>query len=343
MEKRYFLTRHSIKPKGEDIESELYRGISKKGVELARSSARNIFDYIEKSPNGAVIFLGGVSDEVRTKSTAEVYGNELKKILSGRKDYVVITKEDIPKGRGYTWMAKQVEKIINSNPDKKIVLDIPIFLKEFSPQKESKNQGGWYNKSGKPTAYLIKLIEKHKGNEYDMMKDWITNKGRSGELIGPNPLDVAKSYEKGLGRLERFVKKYAGDRPVVNGIIGHNLNADCYLTYILGGGKVDLATFEKMSRGKGLLKETEMALIEITPDITTLTYRNQEHKAKKDLEQKVSSVVAVGGILGSLFFLSSGVTGNAIGSLSNSSGSSIGIVLLLVGIASAFFYFKNKK
>jgi len=63
---------------------------------------------------------------------------------------------------------------------------------------------------------------------------------------------------------------------------------------------------------------------------------------KKKLEQIVSTVVAVGGFLGSLFFLGSNVTGNAIGNLSKNSGSGIGIILFLIGLAGVFFYFRKK-
>ncbi|MBU3913704.1 MAG: hypothetical protein KKE50_06445 [Nanoarchaeota archaeon] len=62
-----------------------------------------------------------------------------------------------------------------------------------------------------------------------------------------------------------------------------------------------------------------------------------------NLEQKVSSVVAIGGLLSSFFFLGSSVTGNAIGSLGKSSGSWLGLVLFLVGIAGVFWYFRSKK
>lgn len=69
----------------------------------------------------------------------------------------------------------------------------------------------------------------------------------------------------------------------------------------------------------------------------------KELEKKKKLEQIVSGVVGVGGVLGSLFFLGSGVTGNAIGNISQSSSSWIGIVLFLVGMAGALFYFRIKK
>ena len=64
---------------------------------------------------------------------------------------------------------------------------------------------------------------------------------------------------------------------------------------------------------------------------------------QKSLEQKVSSVIAIGGLLSSFFLLGSSVTGNAIGNLGKSSGSWLGIGLFLVGIAGVFWYFRSKK
>jgi hypothetical protein len=48
------------------------------------------------------------------------------------------------------------------------------------------------------------------------------------------------------------------------------------------------------------------------------------------------------GLLGGLFFLSSNLTGNVIGNMTNSTSNWIGGVLFLVGIIGAFIYFKNK-
>jgi hypothetical protein len=69
----------------------------------------------------------------------------------------------------------------------------------------------------------------------------------------------------------------------------------------------------------------------------------QEAQKKKSLEQRVSSVVAIAGLVSSFFFLGSSITGNAIGNISRSSGSWLGICLFLVGIAGALFWFRSKK
>jgi len=48
-------------------------------------------------------------------------------------------------------------------------------------------------------------------------------------------------------------------------------------------------------------------------------------------------------LLGSLLFLSPSITGNAIGNMAQTTTSSTGIILFVLGIAVAFVYFKSKK
>ncbi len=57
----------------------------------------------------------------------------------------------------------------------------------------------------------------------------------------------------------------------------------------------------------------------------------------------VPMVVAIGGILGSIFFFSNKLTGNAIADLSSQNSSIFGGVLFFIGILGILFYFKNKK
>ncbi len=68
-----------------------------------------------------------------------------------------------------------------------------------------------------------------------------------------------------------------------------------------------------------------------------------EIEKKKSLEQKVSSVVAIAGIVSSLFFISSNVTGNAIANISFQNSSFLGAGLLVVGLVAGFFWVKSRK
>jgi len=65
-------------------------------------------------------------------------------------------------------------------------------------------------------------------------------------------------------------------------------------------------------------------------------------EGNNNLEQKVSSVIAITGLFSSMFFLGAEVTGNVVGSLSKISGNIIGLVLFIVGILAAVFYFRRR-
>lgn len=70
--------------------------------------------------------------------------------------------------------------------------------------------------------------------------------------------------------------------------------------------------------------------------------QSQGHK-KNSLEHRVTSAIAVLGFAGSLLFLSSNITGNAIADLSVKTSSSIGIVLFAIALISGFFWLRNRK
>jgi hypothetical protein len=70
--------------------------------------------------------------------------------------------------------------------------------------------------------------------------------------------------------------------------------------------------------------------------------QKKENSPLGGLEKTVATVSIIA-LVGSIFFIGSSVTGNAIGNIGRSSGSWIGIGLLLVGIAGALVYFRSKK
>jgi len=57
-----FFSRHSVKPRGEDLESSALAGISEKGVELAKERAQEILSNSERLENGTIMFIGGASE-----------------------------------------------------------------------------------------------------------------------------------------------------------------------------------------------------------------------------------------------------------------------------------------
>ena len=346
---RAFITRHSIKPKGEDKESSLYPGISESGVKLARERARDISGLAEKSESNSVIFIGGATDLIRTKSTARVYGDELKELLKDRKDYIVITSQDIDTKKYGARRIREIVATIKANPYKKVIIDYPLLLSGLSPVKN-----GITDKKGSPTPYFTKLLEKHNNNLYKAIEDWIENKGKLGDLQGPDPAIVAKNYSKAIEKLESFVKKYVGDRPVTTGLVGHGGEMDVFLTYLAGGGKIDVPAFERIAKESGLIKETELVYINFNPGEKTATFSYHgknyvlEHKGTKkpklsELEAKVSVAAAILSFLFSIFFLSSSFTGFTVANLTQITSNWIGAILFITGIIASYLYFKAKK
>lgn len=60
-------------------------------------------------------------------------------------------------------------------------------------------------------------------------------------------------------------------------------------------------------------------------------------KRTSNLETKAFAAASIIGIFGGLFFLSSNITGNVVGSLTNSTSNIVGAVLLVLGIIGSFF------
>jgi hypothetical protein len=269
-QEKFFVTRHSKKPKGEDIESSDYPGISEKGVELAKERAQEIESFLEQQDTGTVMFIGGGSEIARTKSTAEAYGDAVKELSKEKKDILVITKDEIISEGAPTGYTKAIEKIVEKiklNPDKKVVVDYPLFLKELSPAR-------WFDEKGNLSPYAAELLKRNNDDEYETTKDWIRTGGQIENLQGPNPSTVAEGYKKALLRLQEFAKQFIGDRSLVVGVVGHSMDIDVFATQ-LAKGKIDVQGFEEVTRGQ-LVKETEMATIKMDKDKITLSYRNQD-------------------------------------------------------------------
>jgi len=280
-EKQVFISRHTEKVKDGKIESKEYPGITEKGVDIAKETAKKeILELIEQSEHGSVIFIGGATEQVRTKSTAEVYGDELKEELKNREDeFLVITRKDIQekaKGKGYTETVKQIVEALNMNQDKKVVIDFPMFLKDFSMERL-----GMIDKQGNPKPYLNNLNKMNNDDDHASAKDWIQNKGEIGDLKGSNPEETVKGYEKAIERLEEFAKKHIGDRPLVIGMVGHCWDIEAYMTYLLNHGQVDVEGFEKITKGK-IIDNAELTKIKIGPNKTTVSYRGEDFVVEKE-------------------------------------------------------------
>ncbi|MFH1956678.1 MAG: hypothetical protein ABIJ28_03465 [Patescibacteria group bacterium] len=247
-----FFTRHSIRPKEGDQESPDFEGVSEKGVELAKQRAREILESLEQSENGTIMFIGGTSEIVRTKSTAVIYGNEMRNIVSEQKrdDVLVFVPEDLENIEGYSNKVDYLVKQITANPEKKIIIDFPLFIKEFS------FVGDFTTEEGKWTQYTREMLKRSGGDSERFLKDWLDNQGVIGDLEGPNPKEIAEKQLAGLNRLREFVEKYISGRPLIIGSVGHSWSLDALAVYLANKGEVTAEAFDKMKAK--MIGDTEM-------------------------------------------------------------------------------------
>ena len=84
-----FFVRHSMRDE-EDGE------LSPEGFERAKEFAKEeLVRVLENTEEGSVIFMAGNSAELRTRSTLEVYADELKSKLDSRGDYLFFSRDEI--------------------------------------------------------------------------------------------------------------------------------------------------------------------------------------------------------------------------------------------------------
>lgn len=282
---KFFVSRHSMRPnfrKGEKSAEE-YFGISEKGVELAKERAKEIAEMIEKSEPSSVIFIGGASEEPRTKSTAEAYGDELAELYKEREDVVVLTKKEIDnlekENDNQSKKIDDVKNVISNNPEKKIVVGYPLFLKNFSIRKS-----GAMISDREPSKFLDTLLKKHNFDEYELAKEWISNNGvLDGENKIASPEEIAKAYLDGINRLRSFAGKFSSGRPRVFGIVGHRPGIDFLITYLANNRRIDVESFEKVTGGS-LSTETEIVNIDFADDKIAICYRGNKYELSEKNE-----------------------------------------------------------
>jgi len=280
------IRRHSFKPeKGEDGSTE-YPGLEKDmGVEEARRVGEEM-KIVEAAPAGSLIFIGGATEADRTASTAELYGEGLEKAYEGSDGILVLTREKIRAiSREAGSAAKAVEKIaeiVDQNQDKKVVVDFPMFINEFSFGRH----WGLFEKRSK--SYFGYLMKKHDFDDDKAFAEWLETGGETGEegLRGPAPDQVADEYLRGLERLEQFARKYAKNRPITIGAVGHRWELDAFIVK-LAAGRVTSENFKKVCDNK-LTSENEGMRLEIKNGEVRMFYRGKDYtrKLKQDAEKK---------------------------------------------------------
>jgi len=171
----------------------------------------------------------------------------------------------------------------------------------------------------------------------EISKDWKKYFGEKNGSAANRAEDMALEIYKKEGRHHREVAelelKIAENRGP-DSEEGRHLLYNAYERYeILGDNKTAEALLKKYIK---LLKERKI-------NTEVAEERLEElRKKKSDLTSRLSSVIAIAGVLGGLFFLSTNITGNAIANVSQSSGNILGAVLLVIGLVAGFFWVKKK-
>lgn len=321
-ESKFFLARHmkSSPSKGEKTSAQ-YPGLSAEGVKQAKETAKNeILELIKNAPEGAVIFIGGSSDQARTGRTINVYGDALEEIVyeqTNDENTEVVTKKNIDelikasnkkrasetakqdhdrslaqiysdttKTPAYENILQQITDYLKSEKQgKKIVITFPVQLKGFSYNFHDR----WTTDDGKNTEYFNEILKKHNNDHTPAGLDWMENQGllitEDGRKIqGPNPTQVAKEYLESLKRLKEFAGKHT-DRPIIIGGVGHQWDLDAVATYLASGEKeVTIENFRQLvgNNEKPLIGNSEMFDFEISKKGITIDYRGKKIKIDKN-------------------------------------------------------------
>lgn len=262
-------SRHSIKGEGSE-----YEQLSPDGVEKAKKKAgEELVPLIESAEDGTVIFLGGNTNEARTASTLKVYSDQLKESFKGKENVIFFDRNQIKeesKKSGYLETARRLQEEADKNPKAKIVIDLPLLLKNFA------KKDWWYEKDGSVKAEQEALLKKYGKDYSSAIKEWFGHGGIiNSEQRLPKPEEIAESYLDAIKRLENFIGEFSGMRKTKTVFAGHSFEIDALLTYLANDGKVTPEGFEKI--GGKVIDTAELSFIE--PDNEGnihLKYRGEE-------------------------------------------------------------------
>lgn len=279
-------SRHSIRSDGEmglgnlkpeDRPSERFAALTEEGEEKAREIARNEYSEIieKKMEENGVLFLGGSSEGNRTKETAVVIGDEVSKLYQGRQDILILNKdviaelkEDAKKERGK--VLDKIERIIKNNPDKKIIIVYPLFLKEFSLRPLFREE-----KTGEHTDFSKNIFSKAGHDEQAGAIEWL--KKEENQKEGESAKDVSSKHVQGIRRLRQFARKISHDRQLCTGFVGHGWNLDALALYYANGGKIDREAFKELFNDQ-VIEQAETGWVELKDGKTALHYKEKIFK-----------------------------------------------------------------
>lgn len=258
----HFFSRHADADKkklAEGDESKKYVGITKEGEQksLSQEKVLELAQIVENAPDGAVIFLGGISGAVRTRSTLEAYADGLKEHFKNSENVIFA-----PAG------SEAIDFVKNSrNQNKKIVITQPLQMKHFSGDIDGFME--WKN-------YAIEnQIPEEKEAEV-----WIGQK----EGPGPDPVEMAEGILLDIERGEKFVEKLFPDKPFVSINVSHSFILDALAAYLSNGGRIDMEAYQKI--GGKVIDNNELVKITHKPKKETiLEYRGNQFNFEPENEE----------------------------------------------------------
>lgn len=259
-----------------------YPGLSTEGAETAKTEkAVNFLEFLKDAGQGTVLFVGAASENLRTKSTAKAIGEGVKELIKhyALQDVMVIDWKDfeeIKEEERPLKMGKRITEIVNENPDKKILVDLPLITRKYL------SFGQWSDE------YYDKLVEKTGSKDkYDLAKYWMETGGAALDGVkGPDPVEVAKDQIRVVRLLEDITIKFGvKERPMVYALADHSWHMAALAVYLANGGKIDKEGIEKFAGEEA--REGEMMPIKIENGQGVLVYNGVEHPIDPKLVEGV--------------------------------------------------------
>lgn len=259
--------------------SEEYPHVTAEGVEKAQATAEQQFvPMIEGAASNSILFIGGSSEEGRTRETADIIGNQLASHYTGRNDVTVVTRNELEVLREQARSEENgsvldtVQNIINNSTDKKLVITYPLYLKELSLRPHYRDQ------TGQHTEFSQQIIDKTAANDAEGTREWFKTEGTD---TVPSPQEVAELQLQAVNRLTHFAEKFT-DRPIQIGIVGHGWQLDALAVYLANKGHVTSEAYEETLEGRQI-EQAETGTVSITPDGIVFSYRDNHYEVPPEI------------------------------------------------------------
>lgn len=233
-----------------------YPKVSADDYEVIKGEWEDVDKLVENSRENAVVFVGSVTDEDRTKTSADIYNDLFEEKYRNREDVVLISKEDIQKivdeakqnKSPARTVLRNLKEMIASHPDKKIIFSYPYLLKDLGLRPDF-----YHPQNGTPTPFHL-AINMKAGDDPDLgALCWFQEKGKIAlgplSIEGPEPDETAKRQLEGIANFMRITRFLAPDRQGMRVSFGHGWNLDALAIY-LAKGKVGAEEFGEVLDGK---------------------------------------------------------------------------------------------